>query len=76
MDMIPLKPERKAQLEECAKWRGQDPATALDDPLATCLEWERQDFAEAGEGVHQGSEDVKGGHTRAAADFLADLRRS
>jgi hypothetical protein len=26
MDMIPLKPERKAQLEEYAKRRGQDPA--------------------------------------------------
>src|ERR1019366_8705871 len=30
MDMIPLKPERKAQLEEYAKRRGQDPAAALD----------------------------------------------
>lgn len=51
MDMIPLKPERKAQLEEYAKRRGQDTATALDDALATYLEWERQDFAEAAEGV-------------------------
>jgi hypothetical protein len=33
MDMIPLKPERKAQLEEYAKRRGQDPATALDNVL-------------------------------------------
>jgi hypothetical protein len=37
MDMIPLKPERKAQLEEYAKRRGQDPAAALDDALATYL---------------------------------------
>ena len=61
MDMIPLKPERKAQLEEYAKRRGQDPATAtaLDDALASYLEWERQDFAEAVEGVRQGYEDVK-----------------
>jgi hypothetical protein len=51
MDMIPLKPERRAQLEEYAKRRGLDPATALDDALATYLEWERQDFAEAVEGV-------------------------
>lgn len=75
MDMIPLKPERKAQLEEYAKRRGQDPATALDDALATYLEWERQDFAEAVEGVRQGYEDVKAGRTRPAAEFLADLRR-
>ena len=46
MDMIPLKPECKAQLEEYAKRRGQDPATAVDDALATYLEWERQDFAD------------------------------
>jgi len=79
MDMIPLKPERKAQLEEYAKQRGHDPAAALDDALddalATHLEWERQDFAEAVEGIRQGYEDVKAGCTRPAAEFLADLRR-
>jgi predicted transcriptional regulator len=75
MDMIPLKPERKAQLEEYAKRRGQDPATALDNALATYLEWERQDFVEAVDGVRQGSEDVKAGRTRPATEFLADLRR-
>jgi predicted transcriptional regulator len=75
MDMIPLKPERKAQLEEYAKRRGQDPATALDDALATYLEWERQDFGEAVEGIRQGYEDVKAGRTKPATEFLADLRR-
>lgn len=75
MDMIPLKPERKVQLEEYAKRGGQDPATALDDALATYLEWERQDFAEAVEAVRRGYEDVKAGRTRPAAEFLADLRR-
>jgi predicted transcriptional regulator len=75
MDMIALKPERKAQLEEYAKRRGQDPAAALDDALATYLEWERQDFAEAVEGVRHGYEDVKSGRTRLASEFLADLRR-
>jgi len=75
MDMIPLKPERKAQLEEYAKRRGQDPAAALDDALATYLEWERQDFAEAVEGIRHGFEDVRTGRTRPAAESLADLRR-
>ncbi len=74
MDMIPLKPERKAQLEEYAKRRGQDPATALDDALATYLEWERQDFTETVEGIRHGYEDVRAGRTRAATEFLADLR--
>jgi predicted transcriptional regulator len=75
MNMIALKPERKAQLEEYAKRRGQDPAAALDDALATYLEWERQDFAEAVEGVRHGYEDVKSGRTRPASELLADLRR-
>ena len=75
VDMIPLKPERKAQLEEYAKRRGQDPAAALDDALAAYLEWERQDFAEAVEGIRHGYEDVRAGRTRPAAELLADLRR-
>ena len=75
MDMIPLKPERKSQLEEYAKRRGQDPATALDEALAAYLEWESQDFAEAVHGVRQGFEDLRAGRTRPAAEFLADLSR-
>jgi len=75
MDMIPLKPELKAQLEEYAKRRGQDPAAALDDVLAAYLEWERQDLAEAVDGIRQGYEDVKAGRARPAAQFLAELRR-
>lgn len=75
MDMIPLKPERKAQLEEYARRRGQEPAAALDEALATYLEWERQDFTDAVEGVGSGYKDLKAGRTRPAAEFLADLRR-
>jgi predicted transcriptional regulator len=75
MDMIPLKPERKAQLEEYAKRRGQEPAAALDEALAAYLEWERQDFAEAVEGVGRRYEDLKAGRTRPATEFLADVRR-
>ena len=75
MDMLPLKPERKAQLEEYAKRRGQEPSAALDEALAAYLEWERQDFAEAVEGVGRGFEDLRAGRTRPATEFLADLRR-
>jgi predicted transcriptional regulator len=63
MDVIPIKPERKAQLEEYAQRRGQDTAAALDDALAEYLEWERQDYQEAIEGIRQGYEDVKAGRT-------------
>ena len=64
MDTIPLKPERKAQLEEYVQRHGQDPATALDDALAAYLEWERQDFEEATEGIRRGHNDVTAGRTR------------
>jgi predicted transcriptional regulator len=75
MDMISLKPERRAQLEEYAKRRGQEPAAALDDVLATYLEWEQQDSAEAAAGIRRGYEDVKAGRTRPATEVLADMRR-
>ncbi len=75
MDMLPLKPERKAQLEEYAQRRGQETATALDDALAAYLEWEQQDFEEAVEGIRRGCEDVKAGRTRPATELLAELRR-
>lgn len=75
MGMIPLKPERQAQLEEYAQRHGQDPASALDEALANYLEWERQDFAEATEGIRRGHEDIAAGRTRPAAEFLSDMRR-
>ena len=74
MDMIPLKPERKAQLEEYAQRHGKDAAAALDEVVATYLEWERQDYDEAVEGIRRGYEDVKAGRTRPAAEFLEELR--
>ena len=46
MDVIPIKPERKAQLEEYAQRHGQDAATALDEVLADALESEREDYDE------------------------------
>ena len=73
--MIPLKAERKAELEEYAKRRGVDPATALDDVVATYLEWERQDSEETIDGIRRGYEDVKAGRTRPASEFLADFRQ-
>ena len=75
MDTIPLKPERRAQLEEYAQRHGQDPASALDEALAAYLDWERQDFEEAVDGIRKGHEDVTAGRTRPAAEFLSELRR-
>ncbi len=75
MDAITLSPERRLELEEYARRRGQDPAAALDDVLATYLEWERQDFAEACEGIKRGHGDVQAGRTRPAGEVLDELGR-
>jgi predicted transcriptional regulator len=75
MDMIPLKPERWAQLEEYAHRHGQDAASALDEVLGAYLEWERQESEEAVEGIRRGYEDVKAGRTRPASEALAEMRR-
>jgi predicted transcriptional regulator len=74
VDLIPIKPERKAQLEAYAQRRGQDTAAALDDVLAEYLEWERQDYEESVAAIGRGYEDVKAGRTRPAAEFLEELR--
>lgn len=72
--MVPLKPERKAQLDEYAKRHGQDLAAALDDVLAAYFETEPQDYTETLQAVQEAYEDVKAGRTRPADAFLEELR--
>jgi predicted transcriptional regulator len=74
MEMMPLKPERKAEIEEYAKRRGLDLVTALDEALAAYLDWERKDFSESVEGIRRGLEDVRAGRVRSADAALKDLR--
>jgi predicted transcriptional regulator len=74
MDMVPLKPERKAQLDDYAQRHGQDAATALDDALATYLDWERQDYQEAVEAIRQGYADIQAGRTQPAEEVFEELR--
>ncbi|HLX85133.1 MAG TPA: hypothetical protein VKR59_14630 [Terriglobales bacterium] len=74
MDMMPVKPERKAQLEEYAQRHGKDTIAALDEVLATYLDWERQDYQESVNAIRRGYDDVKAGRTRPAAEFLEELR--
>jgi predicted transcriptional regulator len=61
MDMVRLKPERKAQLDEYTRRHGQDSAAALEQVLAEALEWELQDYQGAVEGIRRGHEDYKAG---------------
>jgi len=74
MEMLPVTPERKAELDDYAQRHGQDTAAALDDVLSTYLEWERQDRNETVEAVLEAYEDVKAGRTQPAAEFLEELR--
>jgi len=74
MEMIPLKPERKAELDEYARLHGQDTASALDDVLAAAFESERRDYNETVAAVTAAYESVKAGRTRPAHEMLEELR--
>jgi predicted transcriptional regulator len=73
MDVISIKPERRAQLEEYARRHGQDPETALDDVLASYLDSEREEYLEAVEGIREGYEDMKAGRLLPADEALETL---
>jgi predicted transcriptional regulator len=75
MPTLLIKSERLAELEEFARRRGKTPADALDEALAEYLEWERQDYQQAADAVRQGVEDVKGGRTKPADEFLDSFAR-
>jgi predicted transcriptional regulator len=74
MEIISLTPERKAQLDAYAQRHGQDSAAALDDVLATYLEWEQQDYREAVAGIREGYADFKAGRTQPADRVFEELR--
>jgi predicted transcriptional regulator len=74
MEMVPISPQRKAQLDDYGHRHGQDTAAALDEALANYLEWERQDYSETVTALREGYEDVKAGRTRPAEEFLEELR--
>jgi len=75
VEAIPIRPERKAQLEDYAARHGQDPAAALDDALAAYLESEQQEHNETVNAVQEAYKNVKAGQTRPAAEFLEESRR-
>ena len=70
---VHLTPERKAQLDDYARRHGQDPAAALDEALGAYLDWERQDYQEAVEGIRQGYEDLQAGRTQPADEVFEEL---
>ena len=73
MELVPIKPELKAQLEDYAQRHGKNAADALDEALGTYLEWERADYQEAVQGIRRGYEDLKAGRTRPASKFFHEF---
>jgi predicted transcriptional regulator len=74
MEMVPLTPERKAQLDEYARRHGLDPVAALDDALDIYFDWDRQDYQEAVEGIRRGYADFQAGRVRPAEESFEELR--
>lgn len=74
MEMIPMKPERKAQLDAYAERHGQDAATALDDVLADYFASEQQDYKEAVEGIQRAYDDMRAGRVQSIEECFEDLR--
>lgn len=74
MDVISIRPERKAQLEQYAHRHGEDPAAVLENVLAEYLDREERDYSESVEAIRRGHEDVKAGRSRPAAELLKEVR--
>jgi predicted transcriptional regulator len=70
---VHLSPERQAQLNDYAHRHGRALEVALDEVLAAALEWERQDYLEAVEGIRQGYADLRAGKTRPVEESFAHL---
>ena len=74
MEMVPITSELKAQLDDYALRHGQAPDAALIDVLADALEWERQDYREAVEGIREGYAQFKAGRARPVEEAFEELR--
>lgn len=75
MDMMPVKPERKAQLEEYAQLHDQSPEEALDDLLADYFDTDQQEHDETVMALLAGNEDVQAGRTKPAEEVHEAIRR-
>lgn len=53
--------------------QGQDSTAALDEARRKYLEWERQDYQEALEGIREGYEDMKAGRIQPAEEVFEAL---
>ena len=72
--VIELTPELEEQLRRQATLRGQDVSLVATELLASLLEWESQDSAEAIQGIQQGLDDFETGNFRSFNEFADEQR--
>ena len=74
MEMMPVKPERKAQLETFAREHGRDAAAILDDAIEAYMT-NALDYDKTIQPALEGYEDVKAGRTEPLEQSLRRFAR-
>ena len=72
--VVTLSPELEALLLDKAAQRGEDVNSVASELLASALEWEAQDSAEAIKGIQQGLDDFEAGRFRSFDEFAQEQR--
>jgi predicted transcriptional regulator len=75
LETIPVKPERKAQLEEFARLHGRDPVEVADGGLGRYLDYEAWFSEQVDEGVAAADRDEFIGH-EAVGDLIRQRCRA
>jgi predicted transcriptional regulator len=73
--VVTLSPELEEQLREKAIRQGQDINLVAAELLASVLEWETQDSAEAIVGIQQGLDEFDAGKFRSFDEYAAEQRQ-
>jgi hypothetical protein len=69
-----IRPERKAELEKFAVEHGQTPADALDDAIASYLQWQTQTFEEDVAAAQEALDDLQAGRSVSLEEFDQQMR--
>jgi predicted transcriptional regulator len=70
--VVTLSPELEEQLRAKAARQGQDINLVAAELLASLLEWEMQDSAEAIAGIQQGLDEFRSGKFRSFDEYMAE----
>ena len=74
MEMMPIKPERKAEIEEYAQLHDQSAEEARDNLLAAQLDWERREYSAAVRPALDGYADIRAGRTKPGPEVHEAMR--